>query len=367
MPVRSGATGTYNQTVGIKLDIDDAIFILTPSDVPLQQWLPAEPTSSIKVEWLDEELTPQTVTLSAVTGTGPWTITVADVQVLRPNDILHTQDAAHGVQFVVDSINAGANTAVVSAFAGNAVAPVNGNVLEIVGQYKIEGSDPEAARSVDRTTGFNYTQIGQEQVQATRTARKRDIYGGGDPYDHEVEKKFKELAIRFERSLVQGVRTISGDSQKRFMGGLFYFITTNTESGTVANSKTVLNNIIRKCYEKGGTPEFAMVSPAVKAAISANVDVAARQSTVAETKGGSVIETFQSDFGELTFVVNRFFPKTKGMVLQKEFLKKRVFEPYFHELLAKTGDSDKGEIVGEFTLQVKAEAAHGTFTLTDAA
>lgn len=367
MPVRATKTGTYNQSVGIKLDMDEAIFILTPSDVPLQQWLPTDTTSSIKVEWLDEELTPQTATVTAVTGTGPWTITVADVQVFRPNDIIHTQDADDGVQFVVDSINAGANTASVSAFAGNAVAPAVNNVVEIVGQYKNEGDDPEAPRSVDRTTNFNYTQIGQEQVSATRTARKRDIYGGGDPYDHEVEKKFKELAIRFERSLLFGQRSISGDSQKRFMGGILYYLSTNTASGTAANAKTVLNDIIRKCYEQGGTPSTAIVSPAVKAAISANVDASLRRSTVDEKQGGSVIESFMSDFGDLTFIVDRFMPKTKGLVLQSEYLSRVNFDPYFHELLAKTGDSDKGEIVGEFTLRLKNEKAHGVFTLTDAA
>ena len=367
MPVRATRTGTYNQSVGIKLDMDDAIFILTPSDVPLQQWLPTGTTSSIKVEWLDEELTPQTATATVVTGTGPWTITVADVQVFRPNDILHKVDALAGVQYVVDSINAGANTAVISAFAGNATAPVANDVLEIVGQYKNEGDDPEAPRSVDRTTNYNYTQIGQEQVAATRTSRKRELYGQGDPYDHEVEKKFKELAIRFERSLLFGQRAISGDSQKRFMGGLFYYITSNTASGTSANAKTVLNDIIRKCYEAGGSPSVALVSPAVKAAISANVDVSSRRSAIDETKGGSVIETFMSDFGELSFVVDRFMPKTKGLVLEKEYLERVNFDPYFHELLAKTGDSDKGEIVGEFTLKCKNEKAHGIFTLTDAA
>lgn len=367
MPIRSTRTGTYNQSVGIKLDIDEAIFILSPSDVPFQQWVGTTPTSSIKVEWLDEELTPQTATVTAVTGTGPWTITVADVQTYRPNDVLHKQDALSGVQYVVDSINAGANTAVVSAFAGNTTAPAVNDVLEIVGQYKVEGDDPEAPRSVDRTTNFNYTQIMQEQVAATRTARKRDIYGGADPYDHELEKKFKELAIRSERAFVFGQRSISGDSQKRQMGGLFYYITTNTASGTSANAKTVLNDIIRKVYEAGGTATDAMVSPAVKAAISTNVDASLRQSTVSETKGGSVIETFQSDFGTLNLTVNRFFPKTKGIVMDKQYITKAVFDPFFHELLAKTGDSDKGEIVGEHSLKVKNEKAHGTFTLTDAA
>jgi len=297
MPIRSGATGTYNQSVGIKLDIDEAIFILTPSDVPFQQWVGTTPTSSIKVEWLDEELTPQNATVAVVTGTGPWTVTVADVQTFRPNDVLHMQ----------------------------------------------------------------------EQVAATRTSRKRDIYGGADPYDHELEKKFKELAIRSERAFVFGQRSISGDSQQRQMGGLFYYITTNTASGTSANAKTVLNDIIRKCYEAGGTATDAMVSPAVKAAISTNVDPSLRRSTVDEKQGGFVIDKYMSDFGELNIVVNRHFPKTKGIVMEKEYIQKAVFDPFFHELLAKTGDSDKGEIVGEHSLKVRNEKAHGTFTLTDAA
>jgi len=367
MPIRSGATGTYNQSVGIKLDIDEAIFILTPSDVPFQQWVGTTPTSSIKVEWLDEELTPQNATVAVVTGTGPWTVTVADVQTFRPNDVLHTRDALSGVQFTVTSINAGTNQATIAAFAGNATAPAVNDVLEIVGQYKVEGSDPEAARSVDRTTNFNYTQIMQEQVAATRTSRKRDIYGGADPYDHELEKKFKELAIRSERAFVFGQRSISGDSQQRQMGGLFYYITTNTASGTSANAKTVLNDIIRKCYEAGGTATDAMVSPAVKAAISTNVDPSLRRSTVDEKQGGFVIDKYMSDFGELNIVVNRHFPKTKGIVMEKEYIQKAVFDPFFHELLAKTGDSDKGEIVGEHSLKVRNEKAHGTFTLTDAA
>lgn len=365
MPATKGQVGSYNRTVGVKLDMDDGIRILTPSDVPLQRWAGTETTTSTKVEWLEEDLTPQTDVVSVVTGTGPWTVTVTDTNIFRPGDVLQTVDAASGVQFVIDSVT-NATVMVVSAFAGNATAPVVADTLQIVGQYRNEGSDPEEARSVEVTGKYNLTQWGQEKVEATRTQRKRAMYGIADPYDHEVQKKFKELAIRYERSFVHGQRVESSDKKKRFAGGLFYFIQDNAVSGVKANIVTLLNQLIRKTYEDGGTPGTLMVSPAIKELISLNVDPALRRTNRTETTGGYVIDRYMSDFGELEIVPNRHFPKTKGLVLQKEFIKRVVFDRYFHELLAKTGDADKGHIVGESTIKVKNERAHGVLTVTDA-
>lgn len=366
---RSSAVSTANQTVGVRLDMDDAIRILSPTDVPLQQFLPSSTTNEVKVEWLEEDLMAQSVTPTAVTGTGPWTLTVADSTELKPSDILWKQDAASAVQYHVDSIT-NATTVVVSGFAGNAVAPAASDVLVIIGQYRLEGGDPETPRSLERRTQFNYTQIGQEQVSATRTAKNRGarngLYGQGDPYDHELMKKFKELAIRFERSAVHGQRTIAGSNDKRFMGGLLYYIVSNTVSDVKANTKTALNDLLRKCYDAGGAPQVLMVSPSVKRAISENVDASARRTDRTETTGGFVIDHFASDFGEVDIVINRWFPKTKGIALDRERLSWVKFDPYFHELLAKTGDSQKGEVVGEHSLKVKDEKAHGVLTITDA-
>lgn len=365
MATTSGAVGTFNRTVGVKIDMDDAIYILPVDDVPLQRFLPSETTTSVKVEWMNEALTGQTDTLSGVAGTGPWTANVVDGAIFRVNDIVHVQDAASGVQFVITAIST--NQLTLTAFAGNVTAPVNTNVVEIVGQYLVEGSDPVAARTQERTGLFNYAQIGQEKVEATRTQRKRAMYGNdADPYDHEVSKKFRELAIRFERALVHGQRSISGGSDQRAMGGLFFYLSTNTASNTVANTKTAINSLIRQCWAKGGTPTTLMCSPAIKAAISANVDPSARRFDTSNTIGGYVVDKYLSDFGEIEIVPNRYFPLTKGILLQREFTRKKVFDAYYHELLAKTGDADKGEIVGEFSLEVKNESAMGVLTLTDA-
>lgn len=365
MAARTVLNATYNTSVGVRIDMDEMVDILTPDDVPLQSLIGSTPTSSIKVEWMEEDLLPQSVTASSVSGAGPWDVTVADASEIRPGDLLYKDGAAYTVQYNVTAVNYDTNVITMAGFAGNSTAPAANDVLNIIGQYRDEGSDPEAPRSVERVAKYNYTQFGQEAVQVTRTQRKRAMYGQTDPYDHETMKKFRELNIRFERSLVNGVRTLSLDQKKRFMGGLFYYISTNTASGTAANVKASINSLMRKAYEQGGTPRTLMVSPAVKAAISNNIE-ATRQVMRPETTGGYVIDRVTTDFGDVNITVNRHFPKTKGILLSTEYLTRRVYDGYAHEMLAKTGDAEKGHIVGEFSLEVKNEKAFGLLTVTDA-
>lgn len=360
----NGMTTTALQTVGVKFDMDDAIVLLPTWDVPLQKRLSSAPADEVRIDWLEDALVPQETTITSFTGTGPWTPLVPDTSFLRVNDILWDKTAVvPTAQFVITSIT-DATHFVMAGFNGYATNPTNADVLQIVGQLGSEGGDPPAFRSVDRTNPFNYTQIGQEGVQVSRTERKRATYGVNDEYTYQVQKKFKELAIRMERSFTNGVRYQSGAT--RFMGGLFSFITTNTVSNTVANAKAAVNSLARKCFDQGGTPRTLYASAGVKQALSLNYDPALRIVDRSDAEGGFVVDRLLTDFGLIDVVVDRHFPVTKALLLQEEFDRIRTFDGYFHEMLAKTGDGDKGEIVGEFSLEVKNQQAQGVLTLTDA-
>lgn len=375
--ITSGEVGTFNRTVGVKRDMEDAVDILTPSDVPLQQLLGTDSTEQVKVEWMEEDLTPQIVTgdgSTPITGTGttgdPYDIVLAtgDGTIVRVGDILQSTAGDPSDQWYVQNVTGDALELVL--YAGSTHAVVNSDELQIVGQYRAEGSDPLEARTKERTDAYNYTQIYQEAVEATRTARKRGSRGGlwgqRDPYDHEVMKKFKELGIRFERAAIFGQRTISGDSKNRGMGGLFYYITTNSASNTKANASVALNSLLRTCEGQGGNPNVLVVSHAVKEALSQNIDPSLRRNSYQSRAGGFVVDTFMSDFGEVEIVADRHLPTTKGFALEVQYVDVVNFDGFFHELLAKTGDADKGHIVGEKSLRVKNEKAHGVLTITDA-
>jgi hypothetical protein len=375
MATLTGAQASFNREVGVKLDIDEAISILPIDDVPLQARLSQEGTRSIKVEWLEEDLTPSTATVvSTAELTSPWKVVLSDASGVRLGDVYQLVDAAYDVQYHVTALDPDGdneNEVTVASFGGadDTNDPAADDVWQLIGQYRTEGADPEDARFVDRTMPYNYTQWGQEEVKVTRTQQKRAMYGLTDPYGHEVMKKFKELAIRTEKSMVYGVRTFAGDATKRFMGGLLYYVTDNSRSGNAAAVKASINSLARDIWADGGDPSRCtlFVSPAVKVAISANVDPTLRRVERSDATGGYVVERVLTDFGEIPIVVDRHFPTTKGILLDTSFTKRRPFDRYFHETLAKTGDSESGHIVGEQSLEVKNEKASGVLTVTDAA
>lgn len=375
-----GVRGTFNETVGVKVDMDEAVDILSPADVPFQQILGTDSTVQVKVEWMDEDLMGQYVVVddASVSGAGtsgdPWVLTVdaGTADELRVGDVLWNEtDGTSTIQYRVEAVNTSTDVVVLTGFAGNSTAPTDNDVLKIVGQYRDEGSEPEDMRSNERNARYNYTEIFQEGVEATRTARRRGagsgLYGKGDPYDHEVMKKFKELGVRFERSIIHGQRAISSDAKRRSMGGFFYYVSTNTASNTAANAKTALNSLLRQMYNQGAPSRTMLVcSPAVKQAISLNVDASLRQASHQTRKAGFVVDNYLSDVGEIEIAINRHLPTTKAIAITTEYAKVVNFDPFSHELLAKTRDGDNGHIVGEKSLQVKNEKAFGLLTITDA-
>lgn len=373
MPTTIGAVGTFNRTVGVKIDMEDAVSLLTPHDVPFQQWLGWESTNQTKVEWMDEELLGQSFVVDSVVGTGtPWTITTAagGADHIREGDIVvKSGDETTNRRYLVTGVSGDDIT--VSLLSGTTANPAATNEFFIVGQYRNEGADPVDARSNEREAFYNYTQITQEAVEATRTARHRGqrggLYGQGDPYDHEVMKRFKELGIRLERQFLFGQRKSDSGGKQRSMGGAYFYISTNATSDVKANIVTALGTAIKKSYEAGGNSEslVLMVSPAIKSIID-SVDATARRTTRTETTGGAVIERYITSFGQVNIQVNRHLPAKQGLVLDSQYIKGVNFDPLFHELLAKTGDRDHGHIVCEKSLKVMAEKSHGTFTVSDA-
>lgn len=379
MSVLATPNTSYSQTVGLKIDMDDLVTILPVDDVPLQQWIPNGPAAmETKVQWLNESLTPQTLTASGnaagVSAAASTALKVTDTSGVRAGDIYRRQGSANtdgGVQVVVASVT-DATTLVLSnrPYGGTTDEGIADNdVLELVGQFIDEGADPLDSRFVDRTTDYNLTQIDQEKVDASRTTRKVARYGMGDPYDHEVQKKFRELAIRHERRIVLGRRFqgSAGDAKKRTMGGLLYYIagSANSVSDVKANLAAATNTALRNIYNSGGNVNTIWVSADVKAvfdALNASPVRTAQSDNGYERK----IDHFASSFGTVDIRFSRYIPKRQALLVDSKFVGHRTLDGWFHELLAKTGDAAKGQIVGEKSLEVREPLAHALLTISDA-
>ena len=72
-------------------------------------------------------------------------------------------------------------------------------------------------------------------------------------------------------------------------------------------------------------------------------------------------DLYQSDFGVLQIVPNRFMEARTALMIQKDELKLAFLSgrKMVTTDLAKTGDSDRRQILCEYTVQVNNEKAHG--------
>jgi hypothetical protein len=124
----------------------------------------------------------------------------------------------------------------------------------------------------------------------------------------------------------------------------------------------MLKDVVAKVFTSGGTPSVLMVSPALKQVVSGFTGLA--QHRYNSNANGNVTilagaDMYASDFGVLQVVPNRFMRTRDALVLDPEYAALAYLRPFQTNELAKTGDSEKTQILAEVTLEVKNEAAHG--------
>lgn len=230
---------------------------------------------------------------------------------------------------------------------------------------------------VNRGTNGNYSQIFSRTIAVTDTQETVAKYGGvKSEIQYQVKKKFEELAKDVEYSYINGTATAgialtatSTATSARKLGGLLTKISTNTAtaSGAAATAsalESTLNNLIQTMYEAGVVPDTILVEGTVKRRLSAltanvtrNVD-AERKTQIAS------INIYDSDFGTVNIVLDRYIPSTKMVALALEYFKTAYLRKFKKVPLAKTTDSTRVAIVGELTLDVLEEKAGGMVTFS---
>lgn len=355
MPV-AGSTGfnTYDLTVGIKLDFEDAIYLLSPYDVPLQGTVDGSGRSAMstgtvtakKYEWQDEELLTQRSSLQgAITN-------VATTLVFKAGDGVKF---AKGDVLLIDSeyiriTSISTDTATVTRSYASSTAAAHSDLAVIVGvgQTLPEGSDPEAARAVDRTGRFNYTQIfGPWLVHVTASEDAVAKYGlTGSEFDHQVANRFKEMAITFEQALIYGERLEDASNKWRSFGGLKYWITSNVDSTTTTLTEALLLDRLQAAYDAGGNPDRIVVGSKQKRVIS-QFNATLIRYNQNESDRGQIVENYDSDFGRQAVILDRWVRTADLFIYNRDQAEIKTLRPWQFEMLAKTGDATKGQVVGE--------------------
>ena len=245
----------------------------------------------------------------------------------------------------------------------------------------VEGDDATDATMSPTTRLGNYTQIVQKTVKISGTLDAVDKAGRKSEKAYQLAKASAEIKRDIETiiSANQG-RSAGNSSTARKLGSLLSWITTNSSVGTsgadpttigvstrtdgTARSftETILKDVIQQVYSSGGNPKILMVGAYQKQAVSAFAGIAAQRYMAPGNEPTTIIgaaDVYMSDFGTVSVVPNRFMRTRDALVLDPEYAALAYLRPFATNELAKTGDSEKTQILAELTLEVRNEAAHG--------
>ena len=245
----------------------------------------------------------------------------------------------------------------------------------------IEGDDAAAASLSPTTRVGNYTQIVGKTVQVSGTLEAVDKAGRKSEKAYQLAKASAEIKRDIETIIMANQAKTNGTatSGARKMGSFLSYITSNVSKGSAGTNPTgdgsdirsdtttrtflesMLKTIAQEVFEDGGTPKMLVVPPGLKATVSGFAGVAEqRYVTGAEpTTIVAAAGAYLSDFGLISIVPDRFMRSTDALLIDSEYAALAYLRPFQTNDLAKTGDSDKTQILAELTLEVRNEKAHG--------
>ena len=250
----------------------------------------------------------------------------------------------------------------------------------------VEGADASTATLSPTTRVGNRTQISQKTVGVTGTLQAVDKAGRKSELAYQLSKASSEIKRDMEFTLLNNTVQANGSagSTARVLGGLQTWLATNGDfgsggsagsSGTTARTngtnrtftETELKTVIKEVFESGGSPKILMVTPAHKQTVSAFAGIAAQRYMAPSDAPTTIIgaaDIYLSDFGSVSVVPNRFMlsgnsANEVAFVLDPEYAAVAYLRPFQTIELAKNGDSDRTQLLVEYTLEIKNEAAHG--------
>lgn len=241
----------------------------------------------------------------------------------------------------------------------------------------LEGDDATTDATTATVRLSNTCQIMDKVPRVTGTQQAILKAGRKDELGYQIAKKAKELKRDIEATITaRQAEATGGTTTARTLGALPAWINANTDGGTnfVAGSlgntantdgtqrvftEAILKSVIKQCWDEGGNPSCLSVGSFNKQKVSTFTGNATRHKTAEDSKLNATIDIYESDFGDLKVVPNRFQRSRDGWVLDEEMLGIAYLRPFVLYDLAKTGDTERKQLLVEFTLQVSNEKAHG--------
>jgi hypothetical protein len=361
-------------------DVSDVIGIVSPFETPLLDHLgdAKRPAMSTVHEWLEDTLLPNTDSINQTTftpnGQDATSLTVVNGSRFQVGDLLRPGNAPEVIQVTGVSSN---TLTVVRRYGSTSTSTiVNGQRITILGNAALEGADASLVRFTSRTRRANFTQIFAASVEVSGTMQAVRAHAIRDELDFQKQERMRELLRDLENCVINGAAPTASpqgsSTVRRSMNGIVRQIATNQfvpgQGGFPAGggagtdlSENLVNAAMRLAWEQSqGRIDTIVVGGFQKRRINQFVASTARHYTPGQTRLGELVSIYESDFGTARVVVSRWMPADTVLLLDSSRVQVMPLQgrSFHFKPLATTGDFTSGQVVGEYTVEFKNEAAH---------
>jgi hypothetical protein len=373
-------TGKATYSAGTTLpelaeDVSDLIGIISPYETPLLDALgdPMREATSTHHEWLEDELLPNKDAINDSTFSDP----AADTDFVVDNGSrfrVGDQIQVEGSEELMLVTGIATNTlTVVRGYAGTTSENLADNkVINILGNAALEGADKPGARFTNRGRCGNYTQIFTATVEVSGTDMAASQLGLADEMDYQKQERLRELIRDMENTALNGGQPASSPegsgSLRRSMKGILQHLATNVfhtgdagfPTGTDLDEAKI-NYVLRKIWENSsGNVDLIVVGGFQKRKINA-FSSGSRSYGANDTTFTDMVSVYESDFGVCRIITTRWMPQDAALLVDSSRVNVLPLagRSFHFKPLASSGDYECGELIGEYTVELKNEAAHG--------
>ncbi len=375
-------TGKATYSAGTTLpelaeDVSDLIGIISPYETPLLDALgdPMREATSTHHEWFEDELLPNKDAINDDTFTDPAADTdfvVDNSSRFRVGDQIQVEGSEE--LMLVTAVDTGTNTlTVVRGYAGTTAEDLADNqVINILGNAALEGADKPGVRFTNRSRCGNYTQIFTAAVEVSGTDVAASQLGLADEMDYQKQERLRELLRDLENTIINGGQPGSNpegsSSVRRSMKGIIQHLSTNVfhtgDSGFPTGNdlnEAKINYVLRRIWESSnGNVDLIVVGGFQKRKIN-TFTANSRSYAANDTTFTDMINIYESDFGICRIITTRWLPQDEVLLLDSSRVSVLPLagRSFYFKPLASSGDYECGELIGEYTVELKNEASHG--------
>ena len=373
-------TGKATYSAGTTLpelaeDVSDLVGIVSPYETPLLNALgdSMREATSTHHEWLEDELLPNKDAVNDSTFSDP----SADTNFIVDNGSrfrIGDQIQIEGSEELILVTGISTNTlTVVRGYAGTTAEDLADNqVINILGNAALEGADKPNARFSNRSRCSNYTQIFTATVEVSGSDLAASQLGLADEMDNQKQSRLRELVRDLENTIINAGQPSSNPegsgTVRRSIKGIIKHLSTNIfhtgDSGFPSGTdldEAKINYVLRKIWENSsGNVDLIAVGGFQKRKINAFCSDS-RAYGANDTIFTDMIGIYESDFGVCRIITTRWMPQDAVLLLDSSRINVLPLagRSFHFKPLASSGDYECGELIGEYTLELKNEAAHG--------